>query len=74
MEDAKVASIKHQGEVEVATAQAEVMRTQLDDLKASAAQVQAQLDASKATTSDLQDKLQAAEKLIGQLQKTPAKS
>jgi len=67
-----VASLKHQGEVEVAHAQTAVMQTDLNKAQADAVQLRAQLAAAKTLTTDLQAKLDKAESQLALLQK-PAK-
>ena len=73
MEDAKVASIRHQGEVEIAQAQATVSQTQMNDAKADTARLQGLLDKSRASSADLQTRLTKAEADIAALQKTRPK-
>jgi len=65
-EENKVASLKHQGEVEVAHAQTAVMLEQLNKAKSDLATSRPQL-------TETQDKLDKAEQEIARLQKPPAK-
>jgi septal ring factor EnvC (AmiA/AmiB activator) len=65
-EDNKVASLKHEGEVEVAHAQTAVMLEQMNKAKSDLADLKTQL-------SETQDKLDKAEQEIARLQKSPAK-
>jgi hypothetical protein len=66
MEDAKVVSIKHQGEVEIAQAQTAVMQIHLNQATAQAGELQAQL-------TDVQGRLADAQSLIEKLEKSQAK-
>jgi hypothetical protein len=70
MEEAKVASIKHQGEVDIAQAQTAVAQAKSTKAVADAAQLQAQLDASRAEAADLQARLSDDEKTIAKQRKT----
>jgi len=66
MENAKVASIKHQGEVDIAQAQTAVMQIQLNKATADTGQLQAQL-------ADLRGRFEASEAMVAQLEKAKAK-
>ena len=71
--EAKVASLKSQGAVEVAQAQTAVMQTQANKAKTDLSQADAQIADLKTQVNDLRGNLQKAEQTIMDLQKPQSK-